>query len=78
MQANLRIVRWLNRIINAQNQRHIAIKSNNLWSWDISKLATQTRGQHYYLYLIVDIFSRKIVRADVYDKELGELAADFL
>ena len=29
-------------------------------------------------YLIVDIFSRKIVGADVYEQELGELAADFL
>jgi len=56
----------------------IATKPNDVWSWDISYLATQTRGQHYYLYLIVDIFSRKIVGADVYDQELGELAADFL
>lgn len=49
-----------------------------MWSWDISYLATQTRGQHYYLYLIVDIFSRKVVGADVYEQGLGELAADFL
>jgi len=56
----------------------IATKPNEVWTWDISYLATQTRGQHYYLYLIVDIFSRKIVGADVYEQELGELAADFL
>jgi transposase InsO family protein len=55
-----------------------ATKPNQVWTWDISYLATQTRGQHYYLYLIVDIFSRKIVGADVYEQELGELAADFL
>ncbi|MFT7412572.1 MAG: putative transposase [Paraglaciecola sp.] len=62
----------------AKSEAHIATKPNDLWSWDISYLATQTRGQHYYLYLIVDIFSRKIIGADIYDKELGELAADFL
>lgn len=56
----------------------LATKPNELWSWDISYLPTKTRGQHYYLYLIVDIFSRKIVGADVYEQELGELAADFL
>jgi transposase InsO family protein len=56
----------------------IATKPNDVWTWDISYVATQTRGQHYYLYLIVDIFSRKIVGADVYEQELGELAADFL
>ncbi len=56
----------------------IATKPNEVWTWDISYLPTQTRGQHYYLYLIVDIFSRKIVGADVYEQELGELAADFL
>lgn len=72
------------RSLTKSNKKHskpeaqIATKPNELWSWDISYLATQTRGQHYYLYLIVDIFSRKIVGADVYDRELGELAADFL
>jgi putative transposase len=43
----------------------IATKPNKVWAWDISYLATQTRGQHYYLYMIVDIFSRKIVGTDV-------------
>lgn len=56
----------------------IATKPNQVWTWDISYLATQTRGQHYYLYMIVDIFSRKIVGAEVYGQELGELAATVL
>jgi putative transposase len=67
----------------SQHQRRkpnvqITTKPNDVWTWDISYVAMQTRGQHYYLYLIVDIFSRKIVGADVYEQELGELAADFL
>jgi putative transposase len=70
-------------LTKSQHQRkkpnvQVAIKPNEVWTWDISYLATQTRGQHYYLYMIVDIFSRKIVGADVYEQELGELAADFL
>jgi transposase InsO family protein len=70
-------------LTKSQHQRkkpnvQVAIKLNEVWTWDISYLATQTRVQHYYLYMIVDIFSRKIVGADEYEQELGELAADFL
>lgn len=67
--------------LNHQSKKpsaQLATKPNEVWTWDISYLPTKTRGQHYYLYLIVDIFSRKIVGADVYEQELGELAADFL
>jgi putative transposase len=56
----------------------IAFKLNEVWTWDISYLATQTRGQHYYLYMIVDLFSRNIVGAEVYGQELGELAITVL
>lgn len=66
------------RVNNSKPKEKIATKPNQIWTWDISYLATLTRGQHYYLYMIVDIFSRKIVGAEVYAQELGELAADVL
>lgn len=66
------------RINNSKPKEKVATKPNQIWTWDISYLATLTRGQHYYLYMIVDIFSRKIVGAEVYAQELGELAADVL
>jgi len=53
----------------------IAAKPNEVRTWDISYLGTRTRDLHYYLYMNVDIFSRKIVGAEVYEQELGELAA---
>lgn len=53
-------------------------KPNEVWSWDISYLPTGVIGQHYYLYLYMDIFSRKIVGADVFESENGEDAADLL
>jgi putative transposase len=34
---------------------------NQVWSWDISYCPSTVRGQHWYLYLIMDIYSRKIV-----------------
>jgi len=66
------------RLKNSKPNELIATKPNEVWTWDISYLATLTRGQHYYLYMIVDIFSRKIVGAEVYEQELGELAATVL
>lgn len=54
---------------------HIAEEPNEVWSWDITYLAACVRGLFYYLYLVEDIFSRKIVSWEVYEQESGEQAA---
>ncbi|RDH87553.1 MAG: IS3 family transposase [endosymbiont of Escarpia spicata] len=54
---------------------HIAQSANEVWSWDISYLPSSVRGQYFYLYLIMDIYSRKIVGWEVHDCEGGEEAA---
>ena len=54
---------------------HIAKKANEVWSWDISYLPSPVRGQYFYLYLIEDIYSRKIVGWEVHDNESGEKGA---
>ncbi len=51
---------------------------NQLWSWDISYLPSKVRGQFYYLYMVMDLYSRKAVGCQVYDSESGELAADLI
>jgi transposase InsO family protein len=55
-----------------------ATAPNQLYSWDITYLPTTVRGRHYYLYLFLDIFSRKVVGWAVYENELSDLAADVL
>lgn len=50
-------------------QRHRVTRPNACWSWDVTYLPTRVRGQFYYLYMIVDIYSRKIVDAVVFDQE---------
>jgi len=55
-----------------------ASAANQLWSWDITYLASPVKGQYYYLYLFEDIYSRKIVGYEVYEKECGELASQLL
>jgi len=52
-----------------------ASAANQLWSWDITYLATTIKGRFFYLYLIMDVFSRKIVGWEVYDSECAEQAA---
>lgn len=48
---------------------------NQVWSWDISFLATSLRGAFYRLYLVLDIFSRKIVGWEVHEYESAEQAS---
>ena len=49
-----------------------------LFSWDITYLPTPIKGLYFYLYLFMDIFSRKIVGWQVYETESSELAADVM
>lgn len=53
-----------------------ATKPNQLWSWDITYMTSNIRGKYFYLYLFLDIFSRKIVGFDVFDEQSAELASD--
>jgi transposase InsO family protein len=46
-----------------------------VWSWDITYLPSQVRGRFFYLYLFVDVWSRRIMRAGVHETECAELAA---
>jgi transposase InsO family protein len=48
---------------------------NQLWSWDITYLATTIKGVFFYLYLIMDVYSRKIVGWEVFESESAEQAA---
>lgn len=57
---------------------HTANGPNETWSWDITWLPGPARGTWFYLYLIMDVFSRKIVGHEVYASETGELACDVI
>jgi len=55
-----------------------ATMPNELFSWDITYLPTRVLGMYFYLYLFMDIFSRKIVGWQVYDTESSELASELM
>lgn len=50
---------------------YTAKKANEVWSWDISYRPTNVIGKHYYLYMVEDIYSRKIVGWEVHYNEMG-------
>ena len=83
-------VRTMYRILDAnqevrerRNQRRhpvyekpelLATGPNQVWSWDITKLKGPRKWTYYYLYVILDIFSRQVVGWMVADCESSSLA----
>jgi transposase InsO family protein len=51
---------------------------NQVWSWDITYLPTTVRGVWLYLYLVIDVWSRKVVAWDVAEVESAEIAAELV
>lgn len=55
-----------------------AMAPKTLFSWDITYLPTQIQGLYFYLYVFMDIFSRKIVGWQIYDVESSDLASEVM
>lgn len=53
----------------------IATGPNQVWCWDITYLRSSIRGVYFYLYVVIDVWSRKIVAHAVHPCEDGKLAA---
>lgn len=63
------------RHVTRANQVHRATRPNQVWSWDITWLPTPVRGKYLYLYLVMDVWSRRIVGWTVDDHESADVAA---
>ena len=57
---------------------HEAFAPGKRFSWDITYLQSRVKGKFFYLYLFLDVFSRKIVGWDIYDTESEEYASALL
>jgi putative transposase len=83
-----RILKSKNQLAHRRSERPVTQRNkpralcanapNQVYSWDITYLPTRVRGQYFYLYLHLDVFSRKIVGFQVYENESGEYASDLL
>ena len=52
----------------------LATGPNQVWSWDITKLLGPAKWSYFYLYVIMDIFSRYVVGWTLAERESGQLA----
>jgi putative transposase len=56
----------------------LATRPNELWSWDITKLKGPAKWTYFYLYKIIDVFSRYVVGWMVECRETAALAEEFI
>jgi putative transposase len=61
-----------------QKPELLATGPNQLWSWDITKLRGPVKWTYFYLYVILDVFSRYVTGWMVATQESAELAKQFL
>ncbi len=82
-----RVLREVGQLQHRQASRAVTVHKprpleanapNQIYSWDITYLKTTIRGIFLYLYLFMDIYSRKIVGWQVYEEESSEWASDIL
>ena len=53
---------------------HIATQPGQVWCWDMTYLPANVAGRWFHLYLILDLYSRKIVGAEVHDSDNSDHA----
>jgi len=65
-----------NQLVHPAHRRPelLATKPNQLWTWDITKLLGPAKWTYYYLYVILDVFSRYAVGWMIAERELAVLA----
>ena len=56
----------------------LATGPNQLWSWDITKLRGPAKWSYYYLYAMLDVYSRYMVGWMIAERELAELGKELI
>jgi transposase InsO family protein len=54
---------------------HVAIAPGQVWCWDVTFLPARVQGRWFYLFLILDLYSRKIIGHEVHETDQAEHAA---
>jgi putative transposase len=75
----LRVAGQMNRRGRARPSRppstHIATRPGEVWCWDMTFLPAQVQGRWFYLDLLLDLFSRKVVGFEVHETDSADHAA---
>lgn len=64
--------------VSHRPQQHVAAGPCQVWSWDITWLKTSVKGLYFYLYMVLDVWSRKIIAAQVFAEESMDHSAMLL
>ncbi len=64
--------------VRRKKEERIATGRSQLYSWDITYLHTNIKGMYYYLYLIIDVWSRYVVGWEVHESESSEYSVKLL
>lgn len=75
-ERGLRKNTWAGKARNAKRPELRATGPGQVWCWDITWLDAPLKGTYFYLYMAIDMYSRKVVAWEVFAKEDGALARD--
>lgn len=64
--------------VKRSKPRLVATGPDQVYSWDITWLKSDVAGLYYYLYFVMDIFSRKLIHWELHENESAEKAAEML
>jgi len=64
--------------VSRRPKQHLSTGPCQVWSWDITYLHSSVRGLFFYLYMVVDVWSRKIIAAQVFPEESMEHSSRLL
>ncbi len=64
--------------VSRRPKAHVATGPCQVWSWDITYLKTSVQGRFFYLYMVVDVWSRKIIAAQIFAEESMDHSAILL
>jgi len=65
-------------VSSSRPDEFVAAGPNEVWTWDISYLRSRVKGQFFYLYAVLDVWSRKIVGWAVHEEESAEHARELV
>ena len=57
---------------------HVASAPGEVWCWDMTYLPSAVTGQWFYLYLILDLYSRKVIGFEVHERDSSDHAVELL
>jgi len=63
---------------NQKPEEFTATAPNQVWTWDITYLSSPVKGIFFYLYMVMDLFSRKIITWQVHSREDSTFASELI